>query len=110
MLVQPLLFLYGLDIDNPIIVKKLEYQGLNDKWYPKNIQVNISAELTKKYWFKTNEHSTFEIEGIFTVNKLNTLNAKPIDPAKKFEAKKSLKEQVHNDDGITWSGINIIKK
>ena len=34
----------------------------------------------------------------------------PIDAAKKFDPKKKLKEQVFNDEGITWSGINIIKK
>ncbi len=109
-LIKPLLFLYGLDIDNPIISKKLEYQGVNNKWYPKNIQVNISADLTKKHWFKENEHSTFEAEGIFNVNKLKTEKAIAIDPSKRFDSKKPLKDQVHNDEGNTWSGINIIKK
>ena len=64
-LIQPLLFLYGLKIDNPQIVKKLEYQHINTKWYPRNIHCTITAELSKHHWFKPNEHSAFEIEGIF---------------------------------------------
>lgn len=109
-LIQPILFLYGFDVDDPLISKKLAYQHVGNKWYPKNIQVNVTAYLTKKHWFKPNEHSYFELEGIFTTNKLKTDNILPIPATKRFKTDKKLKEQVYNDEGITWSGINIIKK
>ncbi len=60
--------------------------------------------------FSANDNSNFIIEGIFTVNKLQLNDVKQIEVPKRYIASKSMEEQVHSEDGITWSGINIIKK
>lgn len=109
-LYRPLIFMLGYGVDNPTFTNKVEYQEINGKWYPKNLQFNASVQLTKKHMFKSNEHSDLYIEGIFNINKIkvNTVNQIPL--AKRFDAKKKMEEQIHNDEGITWSGLNIIKK
>lgn len=109
-IIRPILFLYGLGIENPGFESVIEFQQIRSRWYPKNIQYNVSINLTNKHWFKPNEHSDFVIEGVYTVNKMKVDNTSPIPVAKRFDAKKEMKTQVHNDDGLTWDGINIIKK
>jgi hypothetical protein len=88
----------------------VDYQEVNDRWYPKNLQFFVRVQLTKKYMFKTNEHSDISIEGIFTVNKIKVSKPTEIPLAKRFDPKKKMEEQVHNDDGLTWSGMNMIKR
>jgi hypothetical protein len=109
-IIKPILFLYGLGIENPSYEKNLEFQQVKGKWYPKNIQFNINVELVNRHWFKKNEHSLFEIEGAFIVNKTNVDNALQIPMAKRFNSKKDMKDQVFNDENISWEGLNIIKK
>ncbi len=108
--IRPILFLYGFGIENPTFHSVLEYQQIQRRWYPKNIQYNISINISNKHLFSPDEHSDFLIEGIYTVNKLKTDNTSPIPAAKRFNPNKEMKSQVHNDDNITWEGINIIKK
>lgn len=110
LLIRPLLFLYGVGIENPTLKGQTEYQQLNGKWYPKNIQFNLETNLTNKKLFAPNEHSHFDLEGIFTVNKVRIQNVSPIDSSKIFNPSKKMEEQVHNDSKLTWEGINIIKK
>lgn len=109
-IIRPILFLYGLGIENPTFQTTIEFQQVQKRWYPKNIQYNISINLTNKHWFKANEHSDFVIEGVYTVNKMKIDNVSPIPVAKRFNPNKEMKTQVFNDDGISWEGINIIKK
>ena len=107
---KPILFLYGLGISDPKYEKSLEFQQVKNKWYPKNIQYNIEVRLSNKHWFRADERSNFEIESVFTVNKTKIEQAAAIPAAKRFNASKDMKDQVHNDEGLTWEGINIIKK
>ncbi len=109
-LLKPVLFLYGLGIENPSYEKNLEFQQIKGKWYPKNIQFNVNVELINKHWFRKDEHSVFEIEGVFTVTKTDVESAKQIPAAKRFNPKKDMKDQVFNDEGMSWEGLNIIKK
>jgi hypothetical protein len=109
-ILRPILFLYGFGISNPKFESNLEFQQLKNKWYPKNIWYNIEIELTNKHWFKPDEHSRFEIESVFTVNKTRIEQAAAIPVAKRFKSNKDMKDQVFNDEGLTWEGINIIKK
>ncbi|MEP7264525.1 MAG: carboxypeptidase-like regulatory domain-containing protein [Bacteroidota bacterium] len=109
-LIQPILFVMGIHIEKPIIRKKLEYQKINSKWYPKHIQAGADLNLTKRHLFSKNEHSHIVIDGIFTVNKLITEKANAIPEAKKYSKKKKMEEQVFNDEHITWDQINVIKR
>lgn len=109
-ILRPIIFMYGIGIDNPSYQKSIEFQQIKNKWYPKNIQFNIDIKLTNRHWFRANEHSNFEIESVFTVNRSRVGDASPIPAAKLFNAKKDMKTQVYNDEGLSWEGLNIIKK
>ena len=109
-ILRPIIFMYGIGIENPSYEKTLEFQQIKNKWYPKNIQYNVDIKLTNRHWFKPNEHSDFEIEGIFIANKIKIEQAPGVPYAKRFSAKKPMKDQVFNDDGLSWEGLNIIKK
>lgn len=109
-IIQPILFMYGLGLRDPSFEKKLDFQEIKGKWYPKNIQNNITLKLTNRHWFKPDEHSDFEIEQVFTVNEISIEKIKSIAPAKRFNGNKEMKSQVYNDEGLSWEGINIIKK
>jgi len=109
-LVRPVLFVMGLGIENPTWEGSREFQQVNNRWYPKNVEYTINLNVEKKRMFSANDNSNFIIEGIFTVNKLQLTGAKQIEVPKRYIASKNMEEQVHNEDGITWSGINIIKK
>ena len=108
--VRPVLFVMGLGIENPTWEGSREFQKVNNRWYPKNVEYTINLNVEKKRMFSANDNSNFIIEGIFTVNKLQLSGAKQIEVPKRYIASKNMEEQVHNEDGITWSGINIIKK
>lgn len=88
----------------------MEFQEIKGKWYPKNIQNNITLKLTNRHWFKPDEHSDFEIEQMFTVNEISVEKIKSIPPSKRFDGNKEMKSQVYNDEALSWEGINIIKK
>lgn len=107
---RPVLFLYGFSIDDPKYATITEFQAINNRWYPKNISFNLSAELTKKHWFADNEHSFFDVESMFTVNKIKINGISPIPKEKRFDAKKKIDSQVFNDEGLNWTDVNIIKK
>ncbi len=109
-LLRPVLFMMGFGIENPTINRKVDYQEMNGRWYPRNFQFDVSLKLTKKHMFSANEVSNFFIEGIFSVNKIKLENVAVIPVANRFDAKKKMEEQVHNDENITWEGLNIIKR
>lgn len=109
-IIQPILFMYGLGLRDPSFEKKMEFQEIKGKWYPKNIQNNITLKLTNRHWFKPDEHSDFEIEQMFTVNEISIEKIKSIPPSKRFNGNKEMKSQVYNDEALSWEGINIIKK
>jgi CarboxypepD_reg-like domain len=109
-LIQPVLFVMGIHVERPLIRKKLEYQKINGKWYPKNIQAGADVNLKKRHLFRANEHSKMLIEGILTTNKLITEKTKPIPAAKKYVQSKKMSEQVYNDENLTWGQINVIKR
>ncbi len=109
-LIRPIIFMYGIGIGNPAYVKSIAFQEVNGKWYPQNFQYNIDLSLTNRHWFSPNEHSAFEIEQVFTVNKLKVDHATPIPANKRFNSGKDMATQVFNDDQLTWEGLNIIKK
>lgn len=110
LLIRPILFAKGLSIDNPVYETSKEYQEQEGRWYPKNIQFNLTASLIKKHWFEPNEQSDFEIESIFTVNKLKLKSNSTIPLAKRFDSSKKMETQIFNDDNLKWSEVNIIKR
>lgn len=108
--IRTLLFAYGISLSNPDYDVKLEYQFINGKWYPQNFQFSGLSVLTKRNWFSRNNHFDISLEGIFAVNKIKIREPLAIDPAKRFNAGKPMKDQAYNDAGISWSEINVIKR
>lgn len=109
-IVKPLFFFLSIGIKNPKFQKKSEFQLVDGKWHPKNIQNTIAIILTNNHLFRKDERSEFEIEQFFTVNALNTQNVSEIALEKRFKEGKEMQKQVFNDDGLKWEGLNIIKK
>lgn len=110
-LIKPIIFLYGIGIENPTYESKTEYRQINGKWYPSSTQNYIDIHLTNKHWFDPDEHSLFQIEQVFGVNKTQTESANPIPINKRFKAQnKDLNAQVHNDENLKWDEVNIIKR
>lgn len=107
--IKPILFLYGIGIDNPTYTSRTEYSQINGKWYPNYVQYFIEIHLINRHLFSPNEHSRFEIEQLFSVNKTKTNVNLPIPKEKRFVSTKDMKSQVHNDDNLKWEEINIIK-
>jgi len=44
------------------------------------------------------------------VNELQTERPTEIPLEKRYDTKKEMEKQVYNDEGLTWEGLNIIKK
>lgn len=109
-IIKPVFFFMSIGIKNPTYEKKSEFQEINGKWYPKNIQNTIDIKLSNKHLFKKDEYGDFEIEQFFTVNEFKTDSITEIPLAKRFIAGKDMEKQVYNDTGLTWEGLNIIKK
>ncbi|HET6243741.1 MAG: carboxypeptidase-like regulatory domain-containing protein [Bacteroidetes bacterium] len=105
--VRPLLFMMGYEIIDPVMEKKFSFYENSGKWYPKHFQWNMNAQLIKKHMFKKNENSTFTIEQVLSINKINTDKIVPIPEKKRFNTALKFEEQVHNDKHATWSGVNI---
>ena len=108
--IKSILFIMGIRIDKSNIIRKEKYRQINDRWYPENIQLAMDLTITKKNMFQENEHSDFGINWVFSVNKFELDNPVPIALEKRFNSKNEFETQVFNENGLSWSEINIIKK
>jgi|TARA_B110000116_G_C16762027_1_gene548901 hypothetical protein len=108
--IKPFLLLIGIRLDKPNFMMKKKYRQIEDKWYPDNIQLALDFTITKKYMFMKNEHSDFKFNQVFSVNKFELDNPVPIALEKKFNPENEFETQVFNDNGLSWSEINIMKK
>jgi hypothetical protein len=99
---KPILFAMGLGIQQPEFEKEVHYQLFKSKWYPKNFRWHFSTRLTKRYLFKDNERSFFEIGQGFVINEILPELNTPIPAVKRFRYKKKLSEQVFPEKGIGW--------
>jgi hypothetical protein len=108
--IRPILFLSGLGVENPTFDKKVEFQKVNNSWYPKAIMMDVWIKLKNKHFFSADEISDFEIESLYIVNKTNIEKPALIPLSKRFDPKKEMDKQVHNDDNLAWEQINIVKK
>ena len=109
LLLRPLVFAMGYGADNLKMEAKIQYYEVEKKWYPKDFHWSFNGSLTKKHWFSANEHADLMISQLLLINKIETTNALPIAESKRFNPKKKSEEQVHNDKGISWSGMNMVK-
>lgn len=109
-LIRPLLFMAGIGAENPVYRRDLEFQHAGGKWYPHKILYDISINATKRHFLSPNEHAFFELGQVFAVNRLQPGSASPVPRSKRFDPEKPMEEQVHNDIGISWNDVDVIKK
>jgi hypothetical protein len=107
--IKPILFAIGIAIENPIFSVLMQYQEIDDKWYPDYFYRKVDATIKKKYFFKKNEQSDFSVEQIFKINSTENVNILPIPLEKRYDAKKAFEEQVHNDENLKFTDFNVIQ-
>ena len=103
---RPILFAMGLKIEDPMVDGSCLYEDFEGKWYPKNFNWNITAKLTKRHLFSSNEHASFEIGQVYIVNAIETTGIEPIPKKKRFDSSKKMEDQVHPDANIRWENGN----
>ncbi len=106
--VKPILFIIGLSITNPTFTKTVSYQKFQEKWYPSLFRWDANVKLKKRHMFKRNEHSAINIGQVFLINKIDSM-ANSIPESKRFESNEDMGDQVYNDMGMKWEGLNVIK-
>jgi hypothetical protein len=108
--VRPILLALGLGLRDPVFNRTIKYEPYKGTYYPKDFHWNASVHLTKRHVFKKDEHSHIEAGQLFLINEVNTEKAIPIPEEYLFDPKKKMEEQVHNEDNVSWEGMNILKK
>ena len=106
--VKPILFVIGLKIGKPEFSKTISYQKYNGKWYSKLYRWDAKVNLSKRHTFKSNEHSKINIGQVFFINKIDSLS-QTIAKDKRFDTQEDMEDQVYNDLGLSWQGMNVIK-
>ncbi len=109
-LLRPILFMYGLGIENPSYNKNVYFQRVGDLWYPQQIQFDAHLEITKRRMFAKNDVSVFDIDQAYVVNKLRIDKVQAIPTEKRYKQGEDLQKQIHNDENLTWEKVNGIKR
>lgn len=109
-LIRPVIFMAGYGVNTPTFSRHVEFKQAGEKWYPMNTLTNINVELTRRHWFAKNEHSAFEIEQAFIVNRLDITTPSAVAADKRFKSDKPMKDQVKNDQQLTWDQVNVIRR
>ena len=65
--------------------------------------------LINKHLFRKNDVYVYDMKQIFHVNKIIKSRVKAISNSKKYDVEKPYVDQIHNDDQLKWSDINVIK-
>ncbi|MFY0601418.1 MAG: carboxypeptidase-like regulatory domain-containing protein [Cyclobacteriaceae bacterium] len=106
--IRPLLFAFGISVDDIKYRKQLRYTQMKDTWYLKSMKIDIGAYIEKRHIFGTNEKSLFAVDQVFNVNKLSIENIKEIPEDYRYTSKKSIKTQVFNETGLDWEDVNTV--
>ncbi len=107
-IIRPLLFTFGLKVENPQFVKKVRYQLVGDHWFPENFQWSVDVNLVKRYTFHPNDKSHFFIEQLFKVNEIDLKQTTEIPEDKWFDGQKKMEEQVFPISGVSWEQMNTL--
>ena len=108
-IVKPILFLAGLEINDVNFSGVVRYQQTGEMWYPENYQLYVDILLEKAHWFRANEFARFQAQQIYKVNSIEINHPTAILKDKQFDPWKDMKEQIHNDDGLKWKDMNVVR-
>lgn len=104
---RPLLFAFGLAINEPRFKQTIRYQLKGDRWYPENFFTQANIGLTKRYVFAKNERSDFEFQHLLSIHQLKIEDA-PISEENQFDPDEEMKEQIKPEDGLSWETVNTL--
>ena len=108
-LAKPILLVMGIGIKDPWFDIDIRYYEVDGKWYPQQAQWSIHLNVVKSKMFKENAAAKFDIEQVYVVNSRNLINPAEIEEKKRYTSNLKMKDQVHNDNQIKWSDVNVIR-
>ncbi len=106
--VRPILFAFGLGIENPQFVKKIRYQPVGEYWYPENFQWHVNMNLVKRYMFHKNDKSDFFIEQLFKINNIQTNDPSEVPEDHRFKGRDKMADQVYNPGHLKWEDVDTL--
>lgn len=108
-LLRPLLLLYGVTVRKADYTLTVKYDFFNGKWYPKDLHGTVTVDMKRSHLFKPDSYLAYNMEQLFLVNEVTTVNVKPIPGNECYKVGKSMRKQVYHDGTTTWKGLNIVK-
>lgn len=108
-LLRPVLLVLGIGVKNPKFKSDVSFSQAKGRWYPATMLFNLNLEVERKRLFAANDNSSFIIDGVLTVNQVKITDAGPVPHDKRYKSSKRPEEQVHNDEGLSWEKVNIIR-
>ncbi|MFY0606237.1 MAG: carboxypeptidase-like regulatory domain-containing protein [Cyclobacteriaceae bacterium] len=104
--IEPILFAFGISLDNPIVKKQMRYQLIDGSWYPEYFYINVNMKIKKRNLFSANETSNFFIEQLFKINSLNAEDPVEINSEYRYNKDKDPSEQVFNTENLKWEDFS----
>jgi hypothetical protein len=109
-LLRPVLFMFGIGVQNPTFRSTIVFRPVSSRWYPSAMQFRLDARLERKRLFAANDISKFVIDGVLSVNRIDTKETPSIPKEKRFSDSKRPEPQVYNDAGLTWEQVDIVPR
>lgn len=106
--IRPIMFAFGISIDDIKVRKMLRYALIEDTWYLKSMKLDAGAYLEKRHIFNKNEKSHFAIDQVFNVNTFGVEQVEPIPENQRYTSEKTIKEQVFSEPGVSWKNVNTL--
>jgi len=101
-LIRPVLFALGLDINSIRYAMELKLRPINEQWYPQYTHWDIIVDIEKKYVFKKNEAAIFTLKQELETIEILTSGVVKIPEAKRFDSNEKMAEQVFPIRGLNW--------
>jgi hypothetical protein len=100
--IRPFLFLAGYSIQNLTFEKRIEYQSIDSRLFPKRFHRLVEVDMKKRHLFGDNEISHFFLDQFLNVYAVDTKDAKDIPEEYRFNPELPMVGQEHNEESATW--------
>lgn len=107
-LVRPLLFAFGVSIDDIFYKKSLRYREIDGIWYLEKLKNDLSATVKKRHMFNANEVSAFNLDQVFDVINMQIEDIYEISENERYNSKNPIEKQVYQSENLIWSDINTV--
>ncbi|MEL6562185.1 MAG: hypothetical protein AAFQ94_28625, partial [Bacteroidota bacterium] len=102
---KPILYAFGFSFSGGEFFSSYKYKSFQGKWYPENLEHDLSLKITRHKMFKKNEYADLSFELVMSTKNIETELIKPIEKDKQFVLSKKMEEQVHEREGVDWSVV-----